>query len=630
MFGKKDENKKDSTFIEDESSDQVVEESIGDEAESTVKRPKINLNIQMIPDGVDFTVGSLWNTALVLCLLVTAVFAYIIYSNVKEKATLAFLSSESEDIYNYVSQKLVKIDDVARNVIKHNPDSSDIVELLNKAVPENLRVLRVEEPVADIEPNPTFPGINFATLDMVKTTSKTQEEQLPEIHLYGQKNQYLNYVYIQKANESYVVISYPVDAIIDKSKQLSAGDGTLSLLQKSGDWSNITLQHWGEKDDGVSFTKHENNVPGSHFYISYGVKQPQLGFMKLGLISALVACAAALLLTAMVFQKRRMAFAKGAAKVAKTKEEKHYVPQSVQAAAAKSLPQETKNILMEKEAEKKAALPDKSIFKAYDIRGIVDKTLTESTVEQIGQAIGTENINRGCHKIVVARDGRLSGPILLDALIAGLKKSGCDVINIGAVPTGVLYFATHHLETGSGVMLTGSHNPADYNGLKIMLNGETLAGKLIQDLYNAIVAGDLIEGEGTYQEMDIADDYIEYVRNNELRLKEVSSFVVIAATLAYIKSKSLLPTFNLTDQEEQDASELEERLALFQVFTSVGKKMNTQMFKRVLQLRIFRVPKKEIVFTPDPQITPEGMKVAVFDALSNTPQENFNFLWYSY
>lgn len=121
----------------------------------------------------------------------------------------------------------------------------------------------------------------------------------------------------------------------------------------------------------------------------------------------------------------------------------------------------------------------------------------------------------------------------------------------------------------------------------------------------------------------IADDYIEYVRKHELKLSETSSFIVIAATLAYIKSKSLLPTFNLTDQEEQDAHELEERLALFQVFTQAGKKMNNRIFKRVLQMRIFRVPKKEIVFTPDEKITTEGIKNSIMEALANTPQEDF-------
>lgn len=528
MFGKKDNKKskqKKDELVSDNVTTEDLTEGVEEEKPKKSRVPDIKLNLEIIPDGVDFTVGSLWNTALALALIMTVTFGYIIYNNIKEKATLSFLTSESEEIYDYVSNQLTQIDEVARNVIKHNPDSEQIIEMLQKAVPENLRIVRVVEPVASIEPDTVFPGINFATLDMIKTTSKTQEEQLPEIHLYGQKNQYLNYVYIQKANESYIVISYPVSAIIDKTKHLNADNGTLSLLQKSGDWSNITLQHWGEKDDGISYTKKEVNVPGSHFYITYGVKQPQLGFMQLGLISAIIAFSAGILLTVMVYQKRKIIFDKGKAKIAKEKGKQHYVPKSVQAAASKSLPQDTKNILMEKELEKKAALPDQSIFKAYDIRGIVDKTLTESTVEQIGQAIGTENINRGCHKIVVARDGRLSGPLLLDALIKGLKKSGCDVINIGAVPTGVLYFATHHLETGSGVMLTGSHNPADYNGLKIMLNGETLAGKLIQDLYKAIVAGELKEGEGTYQEMDIVDDYIDQI-SSDIQLENQPTIVV--------------------------------------------------------------------------------------------------------
>lgn len=490
------------------------------------KKPNLpQLNIKFIPDGVEFNTGALWNTLLAATFLLAAFFAFIIYQNVVNKATMAILSSTSDDIYEEVSAKLQSLDEVARGVIKNNPESENIVPLVEEAIPNTLRVLAIEEPVDEIDPNPTFPGINFATLDMIKTTSKTQEEQLPEIHLYGQKNQYLNYVYIQKPNKKYVVVSYPVEALINKNLDIDAGNGILSLIQKSGTWSTITLQHWGLKDDGLSFNTIERNIPNSLFYVKHGLKQPALGFLRLGLINALVCLAAALVLAYTVFQKRKMAFSAELEKVAHEKGNQRYVPQSVQAAAAKSLPKDTLDSLKEKEMEQKAALPDQSIFKAYDIRGIVDKTLTASAVEQIGQAIGTENINRGCHKIVVARDGRLSGPQLLDALIAGLKKSGCDVINIGAVPTGVLYFATHHLETGSGVMLTGSHNPADYNGLKIMLNGETLAGKLIQDLYQAIVAGELKEGEGTYQEMDIIDDYIDQI-SSDIQLENQPTIVV--------------------------------------------------------------------------------------------------------
>ncbi|MCB1595867.1 MAG: phosphomannomutase/phosphoglucomutase [Xanthomonadales bacterium] len=168
---------------------------------------------------------------------------------------------------------------------------------------------------------------------------------------------------------------------------------------------------------------------------------------------------------------------------------------------------------------------DKSIFRAYDIRGIVDEVLTTDAVRLIGQAIGTENLNRGKNSIVVARDGRLSGKKLLEALVEGLLKSGCNVINIGAVPTGVLYFATHHLEVGSGVMLTGSHNPPNYNGLKIMLNGETLSGELIMDLYYSIINNDLATGDASEQKMDIADDYVDYI-SSDIQLDDELKVVV--------------------------------------------------------------------------------------------------------
>jgi len=151
------------------------------------------------------------------------------------------------------------------------------------------------------------------------------------------------------------------------------------------------------------------------------------------------------------------------------------------------------------------------IFKAYDIRGIVGKTLTPAIVRRIGQAIGSEAQSRNCREIVIARDGRLSGPELVAALGAGLVASGCDVINIGMVPTPVLYFATHHLGTHSGVMLTGSHNPPDYNGLKMMLGGETLAGESIQGLRRRLEDNNLISGKGASTEVDVEDAYVDRI-----------------------------------------------------------------------------------------------------------------------
>ncbi len=152
-----------------------------------------------------------------------------------------------------------------------------------------------------------------------------------------------------------------------------------------------------------------------------------------------------------------------------------------------------------------------SIFRAYDIRGIVDTQLTPEVVREIGRAIGSEAFDRGEQKVVVARDGRLSGPSLMEALIEGIKGSGRDVIDIGEVPTPILYFATNYLDSRSGVMLTGSHNPANYNGLKIVIAGETLSQKGIRDLYLRIKNDNFVSGKGSVEKRSLIADYMGQV-----------------------------------------------------------------------------------------------------------------------
>jgi phosphomannomutase/phosphoglucomutase len=148
------------------------------------------------------------------------------------------------------------------------------------------------------------------------------------------------------------------------------------------------------------------------------------------------------------------------------------------------------------------------IFKAYDIRGIVDKTLTEGGVELIGRAIGTTGKRKGLTRFVIGRDGRLSGPRLSKALARGLNAAGVDVIDIGVVATPMVYFGTHHFGTGSGVMVTGSHNPPDYNGLKMMVGGDTLSGDTIQDLLKLIQKGDFESGAGKSESANITEAYL--------------------------------------------------------------------------------------------------------------------------
>lgn len=155
-----------------------------------------------------------------------------------------------------------------------------------------------------------------------------------------------------------------------------------------------------------------------------------------------------------------------------------------------------------------------SIFRAYDIRGVVNKTLTAESVSLIGQAIGTLAREKNEKQIAIARDGRLSGPLLSRALCQGILASGCDVIDLGMVPTPLLYYSTYQLETRSGVMLTGSHNPPEYNGLKIMIAGETLAEGEIKKLHTYILDQHLLEGQGKRYEYDIVDRYLKEVTND--------------------------------------------------------------------------------------------------------------------
>jgi len=165
------------------------------------------------------------------------------------------------------------------------------------------------------------------------------------------------------------------------------------------------------------------------------------------------------------------------------------------------------------------------IFKAYDIRGIVGRTLTGAVVEQIGQALGSEARDRGRSTVVIGRDGRLSGPELAAALAAGLRRSGVDVIDVGQVATPMLYFAAHRFHTLSGVMVTGSHNPPEYNGLKMMLAGETLAGEAIQQLKARIEHGRLARGAGGYRTDDVREDYLQRI-TGDVRLSRPMRLVV--------------------------------------------------------------------------------------------------------
>jgi phosphomannomutase/phosphoglucomutase len=155
----------------------------------------------------------------------------------------------------------------------------------------------------------------------------------------------------------------------------------------------------------------------------------------------------------------------------------------------------------------------KTIFKAYDIRGIIDNTLDAGVAQQIGAAFGRAALAKGERKVVIGRDGRLSGPALAQALAAGLQSAGVDVIDLGVVATPMVYFGTNVLDARSGIMVTGSHNPPDYNGFKMVLAGEAIYGDAITGLYDSIVAhdGSAAAVQGSYSTYDIRAEYLQRI-----------------------------------------------------------------------------------------------------------------------
>ena len=169
---------------------------------------------------------------------------------------------------------------------------------------------------------------------------------------------------------------------------------------------------------------------------------------------------------------------------------------------------------------------DRTIFRAYDIRGVVGATLSADVARLIGRAVGALMKEKGLRGIAVGRDGRLSSPEMSRALIDGLRMSGIDVSDVGMVPTPVAYFAAHHLRLGSAIAVTGSHNPPDYNGFKIVVDGETLSGAAISDLYVRIAEGRMpvAERRGDLDTVDIGQDYIDRIAGDiqiERRLRVV-------------------------------------------------------------------------------------------------------------
>ncbi|HEX5549325.1 MAG TPA: phosphomannomutase, partial [Nitrospira sp.] len=167
------------------------------------------------------------------------------------------------------------------------------------------------------------------------------------------------------------------------------------------------------------------------------------------------------------------------------------------------------------------------LFREYDLRGIVGQELTESIAEQVGRAYCTYVKDGGVQTVSVGRDGRLSSPGLFKALVKGLLAGGLNVIDVGICPSPLVYFSLFNLPVDGGIMITGSHNAAEYNGFKICVGKEAIHGEAIQDLRRVMEAGKFTSGQGTLSEHPIIPDYLAYIKKSFSDVKAKRLHVVI-------------------------------------------------------------------------------------------------------
>jgi phosphomannomutase/phosphoglucomutase len=165
------------------------------------------------------------------------------------------------------------------------------------------------------------------------------------------------------------------------------------------------------------------------------------------------------------------------------------------------------------------------IFREYDIRGLVDQDLTNEVVRALGQGFATYISDKGRRRVVVGRDGRLSSPRFRDFLVEGMASGGLEVIDIGVCPTPVFYFSLFHLDQEGGVMITGSHNPPEFNGFKVCVGKETLYGEEIQNLRKVVEGGRFVKGKGSVSFQEVIPAYQNFILNN-IHLKRKLQVVV--------------------------------------------------------------------------------------------------------
>jgi phosphomannomutase / phosphoglucomutase len=362
-------------------------------------------------------------------------------------------------------------------------------------------------------------AFGYANAEMLLSAARMGTPAPAQVHGGGGPRQLVlvNPVTINSLIQGFVLAKFPYEPLRSAYSGLPSEGLTFSLLQGSAD-------NPGELLEGDAGRAQTIAVAGSTLHLGYRVPEAFHLAGPRGSTSNLIAAVVGGVLAFVIlfwrweagaFLRLRRRKAEAEAPAAATAPTPAAAPMTESPAASKPAAKAKPAPPAPKPTPEPERAPvgaiDRSIFRAYDIRGVIGSTLTPAVAKLIGRAIGSEVRARDLLTVVVGRDGRLSGPDMSKALIEGLMEAGCDVIDVGAVPTPVLYFAIQDLSAGSGVMVTGSHNPPDYNGFKIVIGGETIAEKDIQALFERIVENRLNTGRGALTQIDVVDSYIDRI-----------------------------------------------------------------------------------------------------------------------
>jgi phosphomannomutase / phosphoglucomutase len=486
-----------------------------------------------------------------------------------ELAAALFSTSYRQWVATQVAtaEMVTKDPEIAR--LMSNGDEQAIEQKIDELAylfPSAIRVRLLTPGIEEVDLE-SSPPISYAALDMLKHAETKDSPPPVEVHMSGTPQQHINLVrrILDPAGRrivGHLMVSYPLQELQGLLNQVQL-DGYAEFQQVAGGAANVLVSR-GDTSLKQGAANSELPISGSRWRIAYWSSvSHSSGDVELLTMAGSVAAVAAILLMLvlwLVFRKlvaalkrdqatlltivkdmrdgrARQSYAVALADMNDTIElmtrtaaagipaasggNETPVPETAARSVDTPVVDDVEGDLLfdhsaldiskTVSAESKV---DSSIFRAYDIRGIVGETLTDEVAFEIGRAIGSEAYFRGEQTVVVGRDGRLSGPDLSAELIRGLQATGRDVKDIGQVPTPVLYFAASYLGGGTGVMVTGSHNPADYNGFKIMLGGDTLANEAIDGIRQRIESGDVLTGEGSVEEIDVLPDYIERVKSD--------------------------------------------------------------------------------------------------------------------